>query len=74
MSGFDDYDSHDALGLAERVARGDASPGDLLDTAIARAEERDPDIRAIVIGMNDEARSAIEAGLPGGRCVACRFC
>jgi amidase/6-aminohexanoate-cyclic-dimer hydrolase len=66
MSGFDDYDSHDALGLAERVARGDASPGDLLDTAIARAEERDPDIRAIVIGMNDEARSAIEAGLPGG--------
>jgi amidase/6-aminohexanoate-cyclic-dimer hydrolase len=66
MSGFDEYDSHDALALAERVERGDVSASELLDLAVRRAEERDPAIGAIVIPMFDEARSAIEAGLPSG--------
>ncbi|UCE86280.1 MAG: amidase [Deltaproteobacteria bacterium] len=66
MSGFEEYDRHDALGLAERVERGDVRPSELLELAIRRAEERDPAIGAVVIPMFDEARAAIEAGLPAG--------
>jgi amidase/6-aminohexanoate-cyclic-dimer hydrolase len=66
MARIESYESFDAMGLAELVAKGDASPEDLLETAIAIAEERNPELNAIVIPMYDEARSAIRAGLPEG--------
>ena len=47
MSGFADYERHDALGLAELVRRRQVSPSDLLEAAIARVEARNPKIDAV---------------------------
>jgi amidase/6-aminohexanoate-cyclic-dimer hydrolase len=62
----DEYASHDALGLAALVARRELEPHELLDAALARAEAVNPTLNAIVVPMEDEARRAIEAGLPDG--------
>ena len=61
-----DYESYDAVGLAELVRNGDARPEELLESAISVLEERNPALNAVVIPMIDEARSRIEAGLPDG--------
>jgi amidase len=61
-----DYEGYDALGLADLVKRGETSAEALLDEAISRVEARDGQIGAVVVQMFDEARAAIEAGLPKG--------
>ena len=61
-----DYEGYDALGLADLVKRGETSAEALLDAAISRVEARDGRIGAVVVRMFDEARAAIEAGLPKG--------
>ena len=66
MSGTHDYDARDALGLAEWVRSGDVTPRELLEIAIARVEERNQQINAVVIRMFEEARRAVENGLPDG--------
>ncbi len=66
MGVLESYESYDALALAELVVRGEVSPGELLDAAIARVEERDPGIGSVVTKMYDRARAAIDAGLPDG--------
>ncbi len=66
MAGFDAYDEHDAVGLADLVKRGEVSPADLLETAIDRAEQRDPIINAMSQKLYDHGRTAIENGLPDG--------
>ena len=63
---FDEYESHDAVGLAERVRSGEVQPSELLDAAMERAQDRNPDLNAIVVDMEKQARSRIEAGLPEG--------
>ncbi len=63
---MDDYESHDALGLAALVARGEVKPEELLEEAWRRVEERDPRIHAVVLPMMDAARAAIAGGLPDG--------
>lgn len=63
---FEEYRQYDAMGLAELVRDGDASPQQLLDIAMARAEAVNPDINALVAFYDDIARSAIRAGLPKG--------
>ena len=60
------YESYDAMGLAELVRNGDVTAGELLDEAIARTEAVNPKINAVVYKHYDEARAAIEAGLPEG--------
>ncbi|MEE2674514.1 MAG: amidase [Myxococcota bacterium] len=62
----DDYELHDAIGLAAQVESGEVSPSELLDAALARTADRNPSLNAIVIDMEKQARSAIEAGLPEG--------
>ena len=37
-----EFESYDALGLAELVARGEVSAGELLDAAMARADRYNP--------------------------------
>ena len=63
---FPEYESYDALGLADLVRRGEVTASELLDAAMARASDRNPSLNAIVIDMEKEARAAIEAGLPNG--------
>jgi len=61
-----EYDSYDAIGLAELVRSGEASPAELLDVAIERVEALNPAINAVVQKHYDEARAAIDSGLPDG--------
>src|SRR5215472_7499308 len=66
MSSFADYESYDALGLADLIRRGKVTPTELLDAAIARVEARNPTVNAIVLPLYDYARKAIADGLPDG--------
>jgi len=63
---MEDYEAYDALGLAELVETGAATPTALLDAAIERTEKRNPALNAVVIPMFDHARRAVAAGLPDG--------
>jgi amidase len=66
------YRSHDGLGLAELVRRGEASAAELLDAAIGAAERINPTINALSQRLYDEARASLAhvekaapfAGLP----------
>ena len=48
---FPEYESYDAVGLAELVRSSDVSASELLDAAIARSVERNPSLNAIVIAV-----------------------
>ena len=61
-----DYDGFDATGLAELVATGAATPHDLLDLALERAEAWQPHINALVHIDEERARAMIDDGLPDG--------
>jgi len=61
-----EYERYDAVGLAEKVRRGDVKPEELLEAALARIAERDPTLNAVVIPMVEEARAQLAAGLPEG--------
>jgi amidase len=56
----------DGLALAELVAIGQATPTELLDAAIERANRVNPAINAITVPLFDAARAQIGAGLPNG--------
>ncbi len=66
MGRFEEYESYDAVGLAELVRKGEVSPKEILNAAIALAEERNPRLNAIVVKMYDEAKAAVASGLPEG--------
>jgi amidase/6-aminohexanoate-cyclic-dimer hydrolase len=66
MSGFDEYDRYDAMGLAALVKRRDVSAAELLDAALVRAERLNPKLNAVVHPAHDRARAAIARGLPDG--------
>src|SRR5881392_3030075 len=55
---FDEYRSHDAVGLAALVAKGEVSAGELLDVAVARMGEVNPQINAVTLDMTAQARAA----------------
>ena len=61
----DEYESHDALGLASLVQRGEIKPRELIEVAIAQCERRNPAVNAVVIPMFDEARRVSEAAPAG---------
>ena len=60
------YLKQDATGLAELVAKGEATPDELLDIALELTEERNPPLNAVVNIQEDAARAAIRNGLPEG--------
>lgn len=66
MTAFKDYESYDALGLAELVRQKKVTPLDLLEAAIARVEARNGSVNAVTMPLYDYARKAIAQGLPDG--------
>jgi amidase len=57
----------DATSQAELVARGDVTPLELVDAAIARIEALDPQLNAVVLRRFEAARTeAASSALPGG--------
>jgi len=63
----DDYVRHDAVGLADLIARGETSAEAVLEAAIATIERLNPTLNAVVYRYFDEARAALRTGLPEGR-------
>jgi len=56
----------DATAQAELVRSGAASPLELVDAAIARIEQVNPEINAVIHELYDEARAQAEGELPDG--------
>lgn len=66
MSLANNYETYDAVGLAELVRSGETTEKELLETAVARIDTANPAINAVVTPMYDQARRQIEEGLPDG--------
>jgi amidase len=63
---FEEYRKHDAVSLAELIAKREVSAKGVLEAAIARAEQLNPAINAIVHKQYEQALKAVAAGLPEG--------
>ena len=63
---FAEYQNYDAIGLVELIASGQVSADEVLEAAIARAQEVNGKLNAIVHPMYDEAHRTVAAGLPQG--------
>ena len=63
---FDDYRRRDAVGLAGLVAKGEVSPGELLEAAVARMAQVNPQVNAVTLDLADQARKALDAARPQG--------
>ena len=62
MSNFPEYESFDAVGLAELVRARQIKPAELLEAAIDRCEQRNPAINAVVHAFPDRARDSLGVG------------
>jgi amidase len=60
---FDDYGNHDGVGLAELIRSRQVSAGEVLEAAIARIEQINPQLNAVVRPLFDKARSQVGAGV-----------
>ena len=56
---FEEYRKHDATSLAGLVKNKEVTPSELLDIAIARTEQVNPRLNAVVAGLYDLARKQI---------------
>ena len=63
---MDDYSEYDGLGLAALVAKGEVTPAELTEAAIARIERHNPAINAVVYKGYDDARAEAKGPLPDG--------
>ncbi|MHB8529485.1 MAG: amidase [Caulobacteraceae bacterium] len=61
-----DYQGQDAVGLADLIAGKAVSAGEVLEAAIARAEEVDTRLNAITLRLFEEARAQVRDGAPAG--------
>jgi len=64
--GFPEYSDYDATGLAELVRRGEVTPLELAEEAIARIERHNGTLNAVVYKAYDEARRSAADELPDG--------
>lgn len=63
---MNDYESYDALGLAELVRRKQVTPPELLDAAMSRAEKAQSRVNCFSALFPEKARAQIADGLPDG--------
>lgn len=66
MAGFKEYDSYDALGLAELVQKREVSPQELCEEAISRIDRINPKVNAVIYRMYDIAHKTLKGRLPQG--------
>ena len=60
-----EYLQYDALGLAELVAKKDVQASELLQLALTRAEQTNPQLNAIIIPMYAHAQQRTQSHLTG---------
>ena len=58
---YDEYRAHDALGLAELVARGEVHATELLELALSRTAEVDPAVNAVSLLMEQNGKELAQA-------------
>jgi amidase len=63
---FEEYRRHDAIALAGLIAKREVSAKEVRETAIARAEQVNPALNAIVHKQYEQALKAVAAGPPEG--------
>jgi len=63
---FKEYASHDGLGLADLVRRGEVSPEDLVDSAVDAIERLNPEVNCVVQVLRDLAMAEVKKGLALG--------
>lgn len=63
MSEFDDLDG---LAMAALVRAGEVTPGELLEDAIARIEQANPAVNAVITTLYDEARAEVQGPVADG--------
>jgi Asp-tRNA(Asn)/Glu-tRNA(Gln) amidotransferase A subunit family amidase len=61
-----EYQDHDAVGLAALIADRKVKPEEALDAAITSVENVNTEINAVVTTMYDEAKQTIQTGPPNG--------
>ncbi len=62
---MNEYSEYDGVGLADLVRKGEVTPSELTEAAIARIEAHNPTLNAVVYKGFDDARAAA-GDLPGG--------
>ena len=62
----DEYQKQDAVGLAALVRNRDVSADEVLDAAVARLDQVNGTLNAVIDRFEGEARQAIKDGLPDG--------
>lgn len=60
------FDDNDMTGLAAAIGRGDVSAREVVEFSLARLEERNPAVNAVVATRAEEALAEVDAGLPDG--------
>ena len=66
MTAFDEFEDHDAVGLATLIREGAVTAGEVMEAAIACCEARNPALNAVVMELYDHGRAAAAGDLPGG--------
>ena len=66
MSGFNEYTQYDSIGLADLIRNREISVIEVLEEAISRIEKSNSTLNAVVTKLYDEAKNAIDSGLPNG--------
>jgi amidase len=66
MTAFDEFEDHDAVGLAALIREGAVTASEVLEAAIARCEARNPSLNAVVMELYDHGRAAVAGDLPDG--------
>ena len=61
MSKIAEYANWDAVAIGEMVRKGEVSPSELLEEAIARTEKVNPKLNAVVLKHYDEARASLNS-------------
>ena len=63
---FEEYRKHDAVGLAGLVSKGEVSPSELLETAVARMAAVNPKINAVTMDLTEWGRQDVKRDIWGG--------
>ena len=66
MNGFAEYGAYDGLGLAELVKNGEVTASELVEEAVHRIEDLNPQLNAVIHKAYDLARDAAEGDVPRG--------
>lgn len=66
MTAFDEFEDHDAVGLATLIREGEVTAGEIMEAAIARCEARNPALNAVVMELYDHGRTAVAGDLHDG--------